>query len=64
LPNASRIQDWQVKIQTYSPVWQKIFPPLTDPYNISGQLFSDLASENTGLEKLIHTPEFLQAQIF
>jgi hypothetical protein len=45
-------------MQTHSPVWQRIFYPLY----IFGQLFSDLASENTellakpGLEKLIHTP--------
>jgi hypothetical protein len=42
----SRIQDWRVKIQTHSPVWQ-VFFRLTDPFNIFGQLFSDLASENT-----------------
>jgi hypothetical protein len=25
-PNASRIQDWRVKVQTHSPVWQAFFP--------------------------------------
>jgi hypothetical protein len=44
-----QIQDWWVKIQTHSPVWQDFFPPLTDPFYIFGQLFSDLASENTEL---------------
>jgi hypothetical protein len=38
-PNASRIQDWRVKMQTHSLVWREIFSPLTDSY-IFGQLFS------------------------
>jgi hypothetical protein len=47
-PNASRIQDWRVKIQTHSPIWRGIFP-LSLSYYIFGQLFSDMASENTEL---------------
>jgi hypothetical protein len=58
-PNASRIQDWRVKIQTHSPVWRVFFPPLTYTFYIFGQLFSDLARENTELasvlKNLIHT---------
>jgi hypothetical protein len=47
-PNASRIQDWQVKIQTHSPVWRFFFPLLVSyTVYIFGQFFSDLASENT-----------------
>jgi hypothetical protein len=65
LPNASKIQAWQIKIETHSPAWQVFFPPsLTDPSCILVQLFSDLVSENSftrqsgaSLEKnLIHTP--------
>jgi hypothetical protein len=65
-PNASGIQDWRVKIQFHSPVWRVSPPPPSShrPFCIFGQLFSDLASENTELfaslfgeclEKLIHT---------
>jgi hypothetical protein len=45
----SRIQDWQVKLQTHLPVWQGLVPPLAYPFYIFGQLFSDLASADTGL---------------
>jgi hypothetical protein len=47
-PNASRIQDWQVKMQTHSPVWG-VFFPLSYPFYIFGQSVSDFASENTEL---------------
>jgi hypothetical protein len=33
----------------YSPVWQEIFSPLTEPLYIFGQLFSVLVSENADL---------------
>jgi hypothetical protein len=33
-PNASRIQDWLVNVQTHSPVKRAFFPPLTDPFYI------------------------------
>jgi hypothetical protein len=46
-PNVSGIQDWRVKIQTHLPVWRVVFSPLTDPFYIFGQLFFNLASENT-----------------
>jgi hypothetical protein len=46
-PNASRIQDWQVKMQTHSPVWREFFPLLLTLSFFFGQLFSDLASKNT-----------------
>jgi hypothetical protein len=47
-PNASRIQDWQVKIRAHSPLWRGTFFPLgTDPFYVFGQLFSDLAIENS-----------------
>jgi hypothetical protein len=55
LPNASRNQDWRVKIQTHSPAWQGFgwrgwfFSPLTDNFYILAQLFSNLASENFSL---------------
>jgi hypothetical protein len=45
-PNASRNEDWPVKIQTHSPVWRGFFPS-TAPFYIFGQLLSDLASKNT-----------------
>jgi hypothetical protein len=45
LPNASRIQEWLVKIQTHSPVWRGIFSPFTDTFYIFGHLLS----ENTEL---------------
>jgi hypothetical protein len=44
-----RVEDWRVKIQTHSPIWRSFVFPLTDPFYIFGQLFSVLASENTGL---------------
>jgi hypothetical protein len=43
-PNASRIQTWQVKLQTHSPTWQEFFSPLTYLFYILGQLFPDFAS--------------------
>jgi hypothetical protein len=44
----TRIQNLQVKIQTHAPVW-RVFPPLSYPFYIFGELFPDLASENTDL---------------
>jgi hypothetical protein len=59
-PNASRIQDGWVEIQTLSLVWWVVFFPVTDTFYIFGQLCSVLASKNTGLlaslKKLIRTP--------
>jgi hypothetical protein len=49
-PNASRSQDWRVKIQTlHSPVWRVFFPSHVPFLHIFGQLFSELASENPEL---------------
>jgi hypothetical protein len=63
LPNASRIWDWQVKIQTHSPVWQ-IFSLSLLPfvYFWPGVFWlGEWKSWTTGqfgecFEKLIHTP--------
>jgi hypothetical protein len=57
-------------MQTHSPTWRGFISPLTDPFYIFGQLFSDLACENLSLptrqngeclEKLIHTPVYIKA---
>jgi hypothetical protein len=36
-------------MQIQSPVWRGLFFPLTAPFYIFGQFFSDLASKNTEL---------------
>jgi hypothetical protein len=44
-PNASKIQDWQIKKQTHSPSGEVH----SHPFCNFSQLFSDLASEDTKL---------------
>jgi hypothetical protein len=71
-PNASRIQDWRVKIQTHSPVWRGfVFPshwPFLHVYVWPvGFCLGECKCWSTRqfgecLEKLIHTPAWILPQ--